>query len=102
MKAAKGKGAPIRVPKEALKPVDDGFKVESNEFYMHLKIKGNSKRRAILLGVGALALSSCPASSLFAEGMMDIIYKQDIHSTMKKKKLFPIWLDMSTQHRLKW
>ncbi|KAL7228828.1 hypothetical protein ACSBR2_007504 [Camellia fascicularis] len=27
----------------------------------------NSKRRAILLGVGALALSSCPASSLFAE-----------------------------------
>ncbi|CAL5436317.1 unnamed protein product [Camellia sinensis] len=28
---------------------------------------GNSKRRAILLGVGALALSSCPASSLFAE-----------------------------------
>ncbi|CAL5360412.1 unnamed protein product [Camellia sinensis] len=51
-KAAKGKGAPIRVPKEALKPVDDG---------------GNSKRRAILLGVGALALSSCPASSLFAE-----------------------------------
>ncbi|CAL5325524.1 unnamed protein product [Camellia sinensis] len=51
MKAAKGKGAPIRVPKEALKPVDDG----------------NSKRRAILLGVGALALSSCPASSLFAE-----------------------------------
>ncbi|CAL5325525.1 unnamed protein product [Camellia sinensis] len=48
MKAAKGKGAPIRVPKEALKP-------------------GNSKRRAILLGVGALALSSCPASSLFAE-----------------------------------
>ncbi|KAF5946805.1 hypothetical protein HYC85_017033 [Camellia sinensis] len=24
MKAAKGKGAPIRVPKEALKPVDDG------------------------------------------------------------------------------
>ncbi|CAL5380618.1 unnamed protein product [Camellia sinensis] len=29
---------------------------------------GNSKRRAILLGVGALALISCPASSLFAEG----------------------------------
>ncbi|KAI8030441.1 hypothetical protein LOK49_LG01G00633 [Camellia lanceoleosa] len=27
----------------------------------------NSKRRAILFGVGALALSSCPASSLFAE-----------------------------------
>ncbi|CAL5368771.1 unnamed protein product [Camellia sinensis] len=31
------------------------------------KQEGNSKRRAILLGVGALALSSCLASSLFAE-----------------------------------
>ncbi|XP_028073800.1 uncharacterized protein LOC114276209 [Camellia sinensis] len=29
----------------------------------------NSKRRAILLGVGALALISCPASSLFAEAI---------------------------------
>ncbi|GMP49836.1 hypothetical protein CsSME_00016675 [Camellia sinensis var. sinensis] len=37
MKAAKGKGAAIRVPKEALKPVDyRSFKVESNEFYMHI------------------------------------------------------------------
>ncbi|GMP38811.1 LOW QUALITY PROTEIN: hypothetical protein CsSME_00009933 [Camellia sinensis var. sinensis] len=81
MKAAKGKGAPIRVPKEALKPVDDGLIALYVNFiqykYMYVNliynyiqcftIFRNSKRRAILLGVGALALSSCPASSLFAE-----------------------------------
>ncbi|CAL5409090.1 unnamed protein product [Camellia sinensis] len=43
------------------------LRVRHGSFITLNDLDRNSKRRAILLGVGALALSSCPASSLFAE-----------------------------------
>ncbi|KAI8016144.1 Transmembrane 9 superfamily member 1 [Camellia lanceoleosa] len=47
----------------------------------------NSRRRAILLGVGALALSSCPASLLFAESFVGELHP-DKNNDNKKHVLY--------------